>query len=208
MDKVVALIMAGGRGERLGGGLEKPMVKLVGKPMVEWVIHSTIQTGCVSRLIVCASPHTPLTARHAEILGLDVFRASGRGYVEDLVEAIRTLRLGVTLVLPSDTPLVKPSTLHSLVSEYFRRGAASLTLCVPKIDTLVPGTEPGYTVTLFGSEFCPVGISVLDGRRLHVQESGAGDDYLVWQDPLELLNVNTPCELRLAERLLSERINA
>ena len=206
--KAVALIMAGGRGERLGGKLEKPMVKLVGKPMVEWVAQSVTRSGRVSRVIVCASPNTLLTARHAKLLGLEVFTASGRGYVEDLIEAIKALQLGVTLVLPSDTPLVRPSTLHTLVSEYFKRGVASLTLCAPKIDVLALGAEPGYCVTAGGRELCPVGISVLDGRRLQAQESGVDEDYLVWRDPAELLNVNTPSELRLAERLLGERRHA
>jgi len=206
--KVVALIMAGGRGRRLGGDLEKPMVKLGGRPMIEWVAHSTIRAGCVSRLIVCASPNTPLTARHAGLMGLEVFSASGRGYVEDLVEAIRTLRLGVVLVLPSDTPLVRPSTLRSLVSEYFRRGATVLTLCVPKADVLALGAEPKYSVVVGGRELCPVGISVLDGLRLHYQESSADEDYLVWRDAEELLNVNTLSDLRLAEKLLHEESGA
>jgi len=127
--EIPALIMAGGRGRRLGGELEKPVVELAGKPMVEWVARSATQAGCVTRIIVCASPKTPLTAHHARLLGLEVFQASGLGYVEDLVEAVDALRLGVTLVLPSDTPLVRPSTIRSLVGEYFRRGW----LCSPYV---------------------------------------------------------------------------
>ncbi|MEM0121558.1 MAG: NTP transferase domain-containing protein [Thermoprotei archaeon] len=192
--------MAGGRGLRLASPVEKPMVRIAGRPMLDWVAQTAVQSGCVSRLIVCASPNTPLTAKHARIRGLEVFVASGRGYVEDMVEAIKTLRLGITLVLPSDTPLVKPSTLNSLLHEYRTRGVDVLTMCVEKSSLMAMGIRPEHSLNVGGREFCPMGISVVDGRKLSASVE-LKEDYYVWRDTMELLNVNTQSELHMARTL-------
>ena len=42
--KVPALIMAGGKGTRMGLPTEKPMLPFLGKPLVDWVADSNF--GC------------------------------------------------------------------------------------------------------------------------------------------------------------------
>ena len=38
---IVALIMAGGRGKRFSGDIEKPMAKFMGKPLIRRAIEAT-----------------------------------------------------------------------------------------------------------------------------------------------------------------------
>lgn len=197
-----ALIMAGGKGSRLGLPVEKPLLLVHGKPMVDWVVGSLLGAGVAKNIWVCVSPNTPLTARHAERLGLGVYMGVGDGYVWDMVRAIRDLGLGHTLVLPSDTPLIRPSTIRFVCEKYFELGAEALTLAVRRRALRELGLDAEYRVFLGDEEVCPVGISVLDGRKV-----GGGllrERYVVWHDACELVNVNSVGELVFVGRLLQK----
>jgi GTP:adenosylcobinamide-phosphate guanylyltransferase len=46
--KVPALIMAGGKGKRMGLPVEKPLLPFLGKPLIDWVakaVESTAKAG-------------------------------------------------------------------------------------------------------------------------------------------------------------------
>ena len=40
--KVPALIMAGGKGKRIGLPVEKPLLPFLGKPLIDWVAEAVI----------------------------------------------------------------------------------------------------------------------------------------------------------------------
>ena len=48
----VALIVAAGRGERLGSGRPKALVTLGGRPMLEWSVEALRAVGAVERIVV------------------------------------------------------------------------------------------------------------------------------------------------------------
>src|SRR5512132_3330686 len=51
-----ALILAGGKAERLGdaaGGLPKPLVRIAGRPIIEYQINRLVQAGVDRVLIAC-----------------------------------------------------------------------------------------------------------------------------------------------------------
>lgn len=196
------LVMAGGRGSRLGLPCEKPLTPLLGRPMVDWVLRSVFEAGFAWRVWACTSPHTPLTARHLEGLGVGLYEGVGDSYVWDMVRAIRGLRLGVTLVLPSDTPLIRPCTLRALLERYFELGAEALTLCAPLEGLEALGVRPEYSFGLGGVQVCPVGVSVVDGSKIALGGVPVREERFVWPFVWELLNVNGPRELDLAEKFL------
>ena len=51
--KVPALIMAGGRGTRMGLALEKPLLQLLGKPLIDWVAEAVANAENVSEFLCC-----------------------------------------------------------------------------------------------------------------------------------------------------------
>ena len=76
-----ALLMCGGRGLRLGRG-EKPLFKVCGVRLIE---HSLAEFENFDALAV-TSPHTPETEKFLRELGVEYYRASGRGFIEDYIE--------------------------------------------------------------------------------------------------------------------------
>ncbi len=56
MNDLTIVIMAGGMAKRMGG-VEKPLVKICGKPMIEHVL--VVARKLTRRVYVATSPNTP-----------------------------------------------------------------------------------------------------------------------------------------------------
>ncbi|WP_232085642.1 NTP transferase domain-containing protein [Conexivisphaera calida] len=93
------IIMAGGRGSRLGY-LEKPLVEVCGRPMVDGVLRAA---AAVEEPILCTSPFVPNVER-LYCGSLRCVRGSG-DYVSDLGTALEAVGVPA-LVLPADMPFL------------------------------------------------------------------------------------------------------
>jgi bifunctional UDP-N-acetylglucosamine pyrophosphorylase/glucosamine-1-phosphate N-acetyltransferase len=121
---LAAIVMAAGRGTRMGSSTPKPLLELAGRPMVEWVIAAARGLD-PAPLVVVASPET----RYA-YAGVDVAVQQEPGGTAGAVAAARPILAGFggdLLVLAADTPLVTTATLAALVAEH-RRSSAGVTL--------------------------------------------------------------------------------
>ena len=85
--KVPALIMAGGKGTRMGLPGEKPLLPLLGKPLVDWVAEAVASAQNVSEFYVVTSTNTPETEKHCQNKGWKVLRTDAKGYHNDLKQA-------------------------------------------------------------------------------------------------------------------------
>ena len=70
--KVPALIMAGGKGKRMGLPIEKPLLPFLGKPLVDWVAEAVASAQNVSEFYIVTSPNTPKTEKHCQSKGWNV----------------------------------------------------------------------------------------------------------------------------------------
>ncbi len=71
--KVPALIMAGGRGIRMGLPTEKPLLPLLGKPLVDWVADAVANAQNVSEFYVVTSSNTLETEKYCQNKGWKVY---------------------------------------------------------------------------------------------------------------------------------------
>jgi 2-C-methyl-D-erythritol 4-phosphate cytidylyltransferase len=55
----IALIVAAGRGERLGAGSPKALVEFAGRPLVQWSIDAFSEVDGMERIVVALPPGTP-----------------------------------------------------------------------------------------------------------------------------------------------------
>ena len=201
---VIALVMAGGKGTRMGISQEKPLVKVCGRPVIEYVLAALKNARKVDSIVVAVSSCTPETAKQMEKCHVKVVETPGKNYVSDLGYAAQSLKLGVFLAIAADLPLVKGEILDDIIERYERCGKPALTVAVPLETKTRLGMNVEYSFKMDEADVVPVGINVIDGHKRYGDEWLDQEIYLLNQEELAV-NINTPKELQIAESLLSKK---
>ena len=201
---VTALVMAGGKGTRMRTSQEKPLIKVCGKPVIEYVIAALEGAKKIDQVIVATTSCTPKTAELMKSFPVKTVQTPGTNYVSDMGYAAQNLGLGVFLAIAADLPLVNSKILDTIVERYERCGKPALTLAVPLATKTRLGMCADYCFKMNDEDVVPVGINVIDGRVRYGDEWLDQDIFLLDLDELAV-NVNTLDELRLAERLMLKK---
>ena len=197
--------MAGGKGTRMKLNEEKPLVRVCGKPVIEYVLAALKNAEKIDRIVVATTENTPRTTAMILQLGVEVIQTPGKDYVSDMGYVVQTLKFGVFLAISADLPLVKPEMIDAVVNRYGVCGKPALTVAVPLETKAKLGMCIEYSFKNENRDVVPVGINVIDGHKRYSDEWLDQDIYLMTQEELAV-NINTVAELQLAERLLSKKI--
>jgi 2-C-methyl-D-erythritol 4-phosphate cytidylyltransferase len=218
----VALIVAAGRGERLGLGRPKALVTLAGRPMVEWSLRALREVTAVELTVIALPPETEFTPAQADGV---VCVPGGEARSQSVQAALGAAGDGDPVIVhDAARPLASSRLFERALAELERSGADAVISARPLSDTIKEVATDGRTVT-----------GTLDRRKLWaVQtpqvfrrdslERALEDDELVTRatDDAWLieqrggmvrvidscqpnLKVTTPDDMRVAELLLSQR---
>jgi bifunctional UDP-N-acetylglucosamine pyrophosphorylase/glucosamine-1-phosphate N-acetyltransferase len=134
-----AIVLAAGEGTRMRSSRPKPLHRLCGRPMLLYVLDSLRE--CAVRRAVVVVGHgaervTKKLQEHQPDLQLDFVEQHRQRGTGDAVSVGLTgfsheeidVSDGDVLVLPGDTPLLRPSTVSALVEEHRRADAACTVL--------------------------------------------------------------------------------
>jgi 2-C-methyl-D-erythritol 4-phosphate cytidylyltransferase len=215
----VALIVAAGRGERLGSGRPKALVSLAGIPMLEWSVLAMRDVKAIDRIVVALPPGELAAAPEGTVAvaGGDVRSWSVR-------EALRASGQGDPVIVhDAARPLAPPELFERALAELERSGADAVIAAAPVSDTIKEVGADGRTVsrTLERSRLWAVHTpQVFRRERLERVLSAASDELLaaatddawlieraggtvrVIESPAGNIKVTTPADLELAEVLL------
>jgi 2-C-methyl-D-erythritol 4-phosphate cytidylyltransferase len=218
----VALIVAAGRGERLGSDRPKALVALAGRPMLEWSVSVLRSVSGVERIVV-ALPADSLAAAPAGTVAV----AGGAVRSESVRQALRACGAGDPVIVHDAARPLAPASLFSrALMQLERSGADAVIAAAPVSDTIKevdPSDRRTVTRTLDRARLWAVQTPQVF-RRAALERAlfGAGDDVLaaatddawlveqaggvveVVESSLANLKVTTPTDLRLAELLLLE----
>jgi len=203
-NDVICVIMAGGVGSRLRVSIEKPLINILGKPMIEYIITAVSKAKYVKDLYVATSPHTPRTEEYLRIKGINVIKTPGNGYVKDLRYVLNYVRHPHILVCPADTPLLSSEDVDLIVETYFKLRKPSLVVVIPLSLLNKLGITPEYVMEINGLHVAPCGISVIS-RDTAIRKEILEEGYLIMRRTELALNVNTIRELKLAINMLRNR---
>lgn len=201
-----ALIMAGGKGTRMKYQGEKPLIKINDKSFIEHIVDALRKAKKVDRIVVAVSEHTPRTAKRAKELSTEVIVTSGKDYIIDVREAIKKLKLGRVITVSADLPLLRSKTIDKIIGHYDFCGKPVMAVMVPaeRFESL------GVSIDLILEDKCrrlvPAGVNVLDGDE--VEKEGFDkelDQEIFMIDSVEFVNINTPIDLMIAEKLFSQK---
>ena len=221
----VALIVAAGRGERLGFQRPKALVMLAGRPLLHWSVESLRAVAEVDPIVV-ALPADDLSAAPEGTVAV----AGGRVRSESVRRALAAAQ-GADPVLVHDAarPLASPDLFARALAELRDSGADAVVTATPVSDTIKQVADDGHTVaaTLSRSRLWAVQTPQVF-RRAALQDAldaasdadlaAATDDaWLIEQaggrvrvlaGEARNLKVTTAIDLRVAELLLAERESA
>jgi len=202
---ITALVMAGGKGTRMKLAEEKPLIKVCGKPVIEYVLAALKNAKKIDKIIIATSTTTPKTTALMRQLGVQVIETPGKDYVSDMGYTVQTLKLGVFLAIAADLPLVKPEMIDAVVTRYEQCGKPALTVAVPIEVKAKLGMSIEYSFkTDDNRDVVPVGINVIDGSKRYGDEWLDQDIFVLNYEELAV-NINTVQELQLAEQLLAKQ---
>jgi 2-C-methyl-D-erythritol 4-phosphate cytidylyltransferase len=139
----VALIVAAGRGERLGSGRPKALVPLCGRPMLEWSVAALQAVPAVSQIVI-ALPAGELGAAPA-----GTFAVSGGAQRSHSVRNALAACAGGDPVIVHDAarPLATARLFEQALEELERTPeAAAVIAAAPVADTIKETGDDGMTV--------------------------------------------------------------
>ena len=199
---VPALIMAGGRGRRLGLAIEKPLLRFLEKPLIDWVVNAIRAAKKISEFYVVTSPNAPMTEEKCVREGLKIIRTAGKGYHDDLKQAILAGSFqGAVLIVPSDVPALTGQALDRIVMAHEKDRKAAFAVFVP----IERREEFGLSISSIdefrGVPYAVSGVNIIDARNILLE--GKIDTGAMVTNEIELvLNINTLKDLEIAERIM------
>src|SRR4029079_2995305 len=124
MREPIAIILAAGKGKRMGSDLPKVLVPVCGRPMLRYVIDAVRAPGR-GRLVVVVGYMAALVKKElADEKGLQFVVQSeqlGTGHAVKMCEKHLAMHQGPRLILAGDSPMVQVSSLRSLLTEFGRK---------------------------------------------------------------------------------------
>ena len=193
-----ALVMAGGKGSRMGFcGVEKPMIEVGGIYTVERVVNALKNSKHIDKILVSVSPNTPDTESYMKDIGIETIRTSGEDYVEDLHDSFRILSGKFVLTCPSDVPLLRPFTVDAFIDYFLKNPDDSMTAVVEEDVVVKSGITPSFDFGYEGKKWVISGMNIMDREKILSNEVLSYSYFMTdWVDLA--INMNTEHELKIA----------
>jgi adenosylcobinamide-phosphate guanylyltransferase len=203
---VPALVMAGGKGSRMGLPVEKPMLSFLGKPMIDYVATAIGKAKNITTFYVITSDNTPNTEAYCQSMGWKFIHTDAKGYHSDLKQAVKQVGLtGPVLTMPSDVPAITGAFLDKVVDEFEQCEKDFLAVFVPIQKRLDLGLSISSTDEYKGVWYAVSGINVINGTKIQV-EGKIETSAIITEETEVLLNVNTLKDVEIAQKLLSTTV--
>ena len=165
---VTCLIMAGGRGRRLGISIEKALLEVGSKTILDRVVEAALSASKIDKVIFTVTSFTPETRKKLEEKGVPYIVTPGEGFIEDMRFAIKEADLlGGILVLVCDIPLITAEDIDEIVTQYKRCGKPAMSVMVKAEVYERIGLDPSYIVELEDGELAvPTGINFVQAELI------------------------------------------
>jgi adenosylcobinamide-phosphate guanylyltransferase len=200
-----ALVMAGGKGSRMKLADEKPLLEINGKKLIEYVLDALWGSKNIGNIYIAVSFKGPVTRKWLEECGcgVHIINTSGRGYVIDMVEGVKTAGIkGPVFMIMADLPLVNSTMINKIITRYYEVSEPALSVYNLLSVCTSEGLRPDTVFNKDGQLIVPSGINILNADNIHEEQ----EDFNYILDDHELaVNVNTVEDLHICSRLMNER---
>jgi adenosylcobinamide-phosphate guanylyltransferase len=191
---VNAVIMAGGKGSRMRSNQEKPLLEVMGRPLIQNVVDALTASEYVEKIMVATSVHTPQTSEWVKNKRLANIDTPGQGYVEDMAFILSQpdIRDETILTVAADLPLLTGEVVDEVIEYYQGCQKPALSVMVPVEIFHKHCLQP----SMVWENLVPSGLNILRGKDTEQ------DEELLVLGKLEVaLNINSPEDIISLERL-------
>ena len=152
MMKLAAIVPAAGRGTRIRSKIEKPYIKLCGKPILAHTLLRLADNKNISEIIVAVSRKNIYKTRRGIVERYNIKKvkvvAGGRERKDSVFNALKNLSRGINYVLIHDgiRPFITDSLIDSSVKAAQRFGASVVAVPVkPTLKCVLRNGRIGHT---------------------------------------------------------------
>lgn len=224
-DKSVSVILlAGGKGKRMGASMPKQYLPLLGQPIALYSFHTFSRMAEVKEIVVVCDPsYSDIFEETKEKINVDLkFSLPGKERQDSVYSGLQEVDLNSELVCIHDSarPLVLSKDVEKVLTDALRVGAA--VLGVPAKATIKEGNSESFVVrtldrkTLWEMQTPQVikpdllkrGFELVNREGLEVTDDVSIVEHLkhpvyITEGSYTNIKVTTPDDLLLAERILN-----
>ncbi len=123
MSQPMAVILAAGRGTRMKSDLPKVLFPVLGRPMIHWVIDALQKAGVTNCVVVVGYRADDVREELADRTGIGFALQSeqlGTGHAVQMCHDKIAAQSNPVLVVAGDSPLIQPTSLQRLITEFDR----------------------------------------------------------------------------------------
>jgi GTP:adenosylcobinamide-phosphate guanylyltransferase len=199
--------MCGGKGSRLQGfaKIEKPLLKLNGRTMVELVFDALLNSEEFYKIVAVTSRNTPMTSSYiATKLSrkVDLIETSGIAYPCDISVVLNIFRPYTIFVVGCDLPLLRLRDIKKILSQHRPEHACTSVVSDKRFVTSL-GINPSIIVRINARQYCHTGISIFDSSKICGTDR-VDEHYVVINENGVAVNVNTRSDFEIAQKLMSK----
>lgn len=222
---IYCVLMCGGKGTRIkstmGSKMEKPLIKIKNKPLIEYLINVLIQTNKFEIIFAAVSNNTQKTREFIKANfqnKITLLETSGIGYPEDYMKILKLFKntkyekvndLKKILFLPIDVPLISHEILIQIINTNQKKSC--LTIILEKEFIKNHGITPSYEFIIDKKKYCYSGISVIDISKIDIDNSKKikliEEEYIILNYTEIACNINTLKDLKITENFLENSKN-
>ncbi len=124
--EVYSVILAAGEGKRMKSELAKPLHKICGRSMIEWVLNAANAAGSQENIVVIGHKAEEMKAYLGESASY-AYQYNQLGTGDAVMQGIEPLKgkNGTVMVLCGDTPLIQGDTLKQALSGHIEQECAA-----------------------------------------------------------------------------------
>lgn len=172
-----AVIMAGGKAKRLEMDIEKPLIIIDGKSILERIVYVLNNAG-INDIFIAVTDLKSQTKNKAEELHLKIIQTPGNGYVEDIHYLMK--KFNEFLSINADLPYLNSNLIKDVLTKYHELNRP-ISVVVP----IKVYENMGFTPSTIFNGFIPIGVNIVT----------IGEDYFFVTKGRESININTKEEL-------------
>lgn len=148
--RVIAIVPAAGRANRMRMGRNKVLIEVAGEPILSWAIKAICSSELASELIICAREGEEedvwkIASAHARRMSISLVHGDIERQ-ESVYNALMKINGEADYVLVHDAarPLATPQLMRNVLMAAIEFGAA--TAAVPCTDTIKEASEDGFVM--------------------------------------------------------------